>query len=188
MARTKIKLPLARTLLASFGNVLADTSFSKCTFTYPSRAWRHIELSQRFSIFFCWLLKLAPPLHVPPPCSFGSASSSLFLWRLRHFYITITVSFLSQDIISQSFSIVLTKFHHSEALFWLFLASTAGGQFFVCAGWCFRLWFKVRASAARKVNRGQTRRGAGEGFSRLTSRASVSNTQKIYQNSTSYAS
>ena len=169
-------MPLVRTLLASFGNVLADTAFSKCTFIYPARAWRHIELSRRFSILFCWLLELTPPLHVPPPCSFGSSSSSLFLWCLGHCYIPITVSLLSQDIMSQSFSIVLTKFHHS---FWLFLASTAGGQFFVCAGWCFRLWFKVRASVARKVNRGQTRRGAGEGFSRLTSRASVSNTKNL---------
>lgn len=124
---------MARTLLASFGNILADTSFSKCTFTYPPRVWRHIELSRRFSIFFCWLLELTPPLHVPPPCSFGSSSSSLFLWRLGHCYIAITVSFLSQDIMSQSFSVVLTKFHHSEASFWrLSSFHSWRSVFFVC--------------------------------------------------------
>lgn len=170
---------MARTLLASFGNILADTSFSKCTFTYPPRVWRHTELSRRFSIFFCWLLELTPPLHVPPPCSFGSSSSSLFLWRLGHCYIAITVSFLSQDIMSQSFSVVLTKFHHSEASFWLFLASTAGGQFFVCVGWCFRLWFKVRASAAKGEPRSNAKGGRRRLFSIDLARECLEHTKNL---------
>lgn len=120
-------MPLARTLLASFGNVLADTAFSKCTFTYPPRGWRHIELSRSFSIFFCWLLQLTPPLHVPPPCSFGSSSSSLFLSRPGHCNHCIVlvagyhepIIFHRLDLISslRSFILALSSLHSWRSVF-----------------------------------------------------------------------